>query len=143
MLNRNFHSNVNIFGRFYKHFLTSLYRSKLLDIFWSQTRNKNICKLNKGNSLKNLFSQFVSSKTFLQYKSQCLEKVNVKYVISRLWHEIFNIDPDISPSASLLGLLLLNTRFTKHYSQNVCHNYIHCINSFVIQLNMTLYVFHS
>jgi hypothetical protein len=34
---------------------------------------------------------------FLQYKSQCLEKVNVKYVIKRLWHEIFHIVPGINP----------------------------------------------
>jgi hypothetical protein len=54
VLNKNFHSNVNVLGRFYKHFLTSLYKT------WS----KNICKLNKGNSLKDLFSQFVSSKIF-------------------------------------------------------------------------------
>jgi len=41
---------VNVLGRFYKQFLTSLYRSTLV-YFWNQTRNKNICKLNKGNSL--------------------------------------------------------------------------------------------
>jgi hypothetical protein len=34
VLNRNFHSNVNVSGRFYKHFLTSLYRSTLFDIFF-------------------------------------------------------------------------------------------------------------
>ena len=65
--------------------------------FLNQTRNKNICKLNKGDSHKDLFSQFVSSKSFLQYKSQCLKKVNVKYVINRLWHDIFHIVPGISP----------------------------------------------
>ena len=41
-LNRNFHSNVNVLGRFNKHFLASLYRSTLFDIFLNQTRNKNI-----------------------------------------------------------------------------------------------------
>jgi hypothetical protein len=40
-------------------------RVLLLVYFWNQTRNKNICKLNKGNALKDLFSQFVSSKIFL------------------------------------------------------------------------------
>jgi hypothetical protein len=49
------------------------------------------------SSLKDLFSQFVSSKIFLQYKSQCLEKVNVKYVIKRLWHEFFYIVLGINP----------------------------------------------
>jgi hypothetical protein len=33
VFNRNFHSNVNVLCRFYKHFLTSLYRSTLFDIF--------------------------------------------------------------------------------------------------------------
>jgi hypothetical protein len=34
----------------------------------------------------------------LEYKSQCLKKVNVKYMISRLWHEMFHIIvPGISP----------------------------------------------
>ena len=31
------------------------------------------------------------------WKSQCVEKVNVKYVINRLWHVIFHIIPGISP----------------------------------------------
>ena len=31
----------------------------------------------------------------LHYKSQCLEKVDVKYVINRLWYEIFQIVPGI------------------------------------------------
>ena len=56
--------------------------STLFGIFFNQTRNKHICKLNK--------------RSFLQYKSQCLEKVNVKYVIKRLWHEIFHIVPGIN-----------------------------------------------
>jgi hypothetical protein len=61
MLKRNFHSNANILGRFYKQFLTSLYRSTLFGIFLKPDSNKNICKLNKGNSLKDLFSQFLCS----------------------------------------------------------------------------------
>ena len=76
VLNRNFHSNVNVLGRFYKQFLTSLYRSTLLRIYF---RNLSV------------------HRSFLQYKSQCLEKVNVKYVIKRLWHEIFHIIPGINP----------------------------------------------
>jgi hypothetical protein len=34
---------------------------------------------------------------FLPYKGQCLKKVNVKYVINRLWHELFHIILGISP----------------------------------------------
>ena len=56
LLNRNFHSDVNVFVIFYKHFLISLYRSTLFDIILKQTRNKNIFKF----YLKDLFSQFVS-----------------------------------------------------------------------------------
>jgi hypothetical protein len=41
-------------------------------------------------------------RSFLPYKSQCLKKVNVKYVINRLWHEIFNIVPGISPRFRVL-----------------------------------------
>jgi hypothetical protein len=37
------------------------------------------------------------NRSFLQYKSQCLEKVNVKYVIKRLWHEIFHMVSGINP----------------------------------------------
>ena len=33
-LKKNFHSNVNVLGRFYKYFLTSLYRLTLFDIFF-------------------------------------------------------------------------------------------------------------
>jgi hypothetical protein len=36
-------------------------------------------------------------RSFLQYKSKCLKKVNVKYVNNRWWHEIFHIVPGISP----------------------------------------------
>jgi hypothetical protein len=68
-------------------------------LFWNQTRNKNICKLNKGNSRKKIYFRNLSvQRSFLQYKSQCLKKVNVKYMISRLWHEMFHIIvPGISP----------------------------------------------
>ena len=33
VLNKNFHSNVNVLGRCYKQFLTSLFRATLFDIF--------------------------------------------------------------------------------------------------------------
>jgi hypothetical protein len=61
---------------FTNKFLTSLYRSTLLRIYF-----------------RNLSVQ----RSFLQYKSQCMEKVNVKYVIKILWHEIFHIVPGINP----------------------------------------------
>jgi hypothetical protein len=61
---------------FTNKFLTSLYRSTLLRIYF-----------------RNLSVQ----RSFLQYKSQCMEKVNVKYVIKRLWYEIFHIVPGINP----------------------------------------------
>ena len=88
--NRNFHSNVNVdFANSFERPCTDRH---CLVYFWNQNRNKNICKLNKGNS-RNLSVQ----RSFLQYKSRCLEKVNVKYVIKRLWHEIFHIVPGINP----------------------------------------------
>jgi hypothetical protein len=49
---------------------------------------KNICKWNKD--LRIYFRNLSVHRSFLQYKSKCLEKVNVKYVIKRLWHEIYN-----------------------------------------------------
>jgi hypothetical protein len=70
----------------------TILRSTLFGIFLKPDSNK-------VNSLNDLFSQFVSSKIFFAYKSQCLEKVNVKYVIKRSWHEIFHrsIVPGINP----------------------------------------------
>jgi hypothetical protein len=43
------------------------------------------------------FRNLSVQRSFLQYKSQCLKKVNVKYVINRLWHGISHIVPGISP----------------------------------------------
>ena len=110
MLNRDFHSNVNVLGKFYKHFLTDRH---CLISFWNQSWNKNICKLNKGNSLKDLFVNLSVQRPFLQYKSQCLKKVDVKYVIKRR-HDIFHIIPQHIPALQLrcqawygsLGLIL-------------------------------------
>jgi hypothetical protein len=47
--------------------------------------------------LRIYFRNLSVHRSFLQYKSQCLEKVNVKYVIKRLWHEIFHMNPGINP----------------------------------------------
>ena len=56
-----------------------------IDIVWYifETRLETK-KLNKGNSLKDLFVNLSVQRSFLQYKSQCLKKVYVKYVINRL-----------------------------------------------------------
>ena len=50
----------------------------------------------KATLLRIYFRNLSVQRSFLQYKSQYL-KVNVQYVINRLWHEIFNIVPGISP----------------------------------------------
>jgi hypothetical protein len=72
VLNRNFHSNVNVLGRFYKQFITSLYRSTLVGIFLKpDSKQKYLQVEKKDNSLKDLFSEFVSSKIFF-----CNIKVN-------------------------------------------------------------------
>jgi hypothetical protein len=47
--------------------------------------------------LRIYFRNLSVQRSFLQYKNQCLEKVNVKYVIKRLWHEISHIVPGINP----------------------------------------------
>jgi hypothetical protein len=62
VLNSNLHSNVNILGRFYKHFLTSLYRSTLFDIFLKPDSKQQYFQIEQSNSLKDLFLLFVSSK---------------------------------------------------------------------------------
>jgi hypothetical protein len=55
--------------------------------FLNQTRNKNNCKLNKGNPLKDLFSQFVSSKIFFQTMSICTMTIeSVCKIYPRRWH---------------------------------------------------------
>ena len=51
----------------------------------------------KTTLLKIYFRNLSVQRSFLQYKSKCLEKVNVKYVIKRLWHESFHIVPGINP----------------------------------------------
>jgi hypothetical protein len=81
--------------------LRPLRRYRKLNSFYKQISNVIV----QIDALKDLFSQFVSSEIFLQYKSQCMEKVNVKYVIKRLRHEIFHIVRGINPrSISALQL---------------------------------------
>ena len=76
--------------------------TQCLIFFLNQTRNKNICKLKKATLLRIYFRNLSVQGFCMQYKSQCLKKVNVKYVINRLWLEIFNIVPGISPRPIIL-----------------------------------------
>ena len=80
MLNRNFHSNVKGLGRFYKHFLTSLYISTLFDIFLKP--DSKFASWTNATLLRVYLRNLTVQRFYLQYKSQCLEKVNVKYVIN-------------------------------------------------------------
>jgi cytochrome c1 len=47
----------------------------------------------KYDLLRIYFRNLSVQRSVLQYQSQCLKKVNVKYVINRLWHGIFHIVP--------------------------------------------------
>ena len=80
----NFHSNVNVLGKFYKQFLTSLYRSTLFGIFLKTDSKQKYLQVEQRQLLRIYFHNLSVHRSFLQYKSQCLEKVNVKYVIKRL-----------------------------------------------------------
>jgi hypothetical protein len=98
VLNRNFHSNVNVLGRFYKQVSNVIVQ---IDIAWyiveTRLETKIFASWTKATLLRIYFRNLSVQRSFLQYKSQCLEKVNVKYVIKRLWHEIFHIVPGINP----------------------------------------------
>jgi hypothetical protein len=77
---------------------TTLYRSTFFDIFLKpDTKKKYLQFEQKTTLLRNYFRNLSVQRSCLQYKSQCLEKVNVKYAVNRLWHEIFHIVPSISP----------------------------------------------
>ena len=45
VLNRNFNSNVNVLGRFYKHFPMPLYRSTLFDMFLKPVSKQNYLQI--------------------------------------------------------------------------------------------------
>ena len=68
-------------GRFYRHFLTSLYRSTLFDHFENRLEAKIFASLTKRTLLRMYLSicQFKVSTI-----CQCLKKVDVKYVINTL-----------------------------------------------------------
>jgi hypothetical protein len=80
-----FHWNVNVLGRFYKHFLTSLYRSTLFDIFLKPDSNE-------SNSLKDLFSTPIWRQTA---KLECwyqgrYGKFHVIIYLSHILHLLFS-----------------------------------------------------
>jgi hypothetical protein len=79
--------------RFYKQFLTALF-----GIFFKPDSQQKYLQVEQRQLSQGfIFHNLSVQRSFLQYKSKCLEKVNVKYVIKRLWHEIFHIDPGINP----------------------------------------------
>ena len=61
-----------------------------IDIVWyifeTRLETKIFASWTKSTLLRIYFRNSSVQKSFLQYKSQCLEKVNVKYVIKRLWY---------------------------------------------------------
>jgi hypothetical protein len=79
-----------------------------IDIVWflfeTRIETKLFANWTKATLLRIYFHNLSVQKSCLHYKSQCLEKVNVKYVINRLWHEIFHIVPGISPGHISLQL---------------------------------------
>ena len=127
MLNRNFHSNVTILGRFYKYFSNVIVQIDIvLYLFETKLETKIFASWTKATFLRIYFRNLSVQRSFLQYKSQFLKKVNVKYVISRLWHEIVHIVPawyhpstHISPPVSLSGFILESRADTRADMENV------------------------
>ena len=66
-------------------------------IFETRFETKIFESWTKATLLRIYFRNLSVHRSFLQYKSQSLEKVNIKYVIKRLWHKIFHIVPGINP----------------------------------------------
>ena len=77
----------------------------LIHVWNSRLQTKIFVSWTKATLLRIYFCTLSVQRSCLQYKSQCLEKVNVKYVINRLWHEIFHIVPGNIPPTSLSGLI--------------------------------------
>jgi hypothetical protein len=59
-------------------------------IFETRFETKIFANWIKSTLLRIYFRNLSVERSVLQYKSQCLKKVNVKYVIKRSWHEIFH-----------------------------------------------------
>ena len=66
--------------RFYKQFLTALF-----GIFFKPDSQQKYLQVEQRQLSQGfIFHNLSVQRSFLQYKSKCLEKVNVKYVIKRL-----------------------------------------------------------
>ena len=93
VLNRNFHLNVNVLGRVLQTVSNVIVQ---IDIFWcifeTSLETKIFASWTKATLLRIYFRNMSVQRSFLQYKNQCLENVNVKYVI-----KIFHIVPGINP----------------------------------------------
>ena len=94
-----------IFASDYRSSYVKLHVSNVIvqiDIVWyifeTRLETKIFASWTKSILLRIYFRSLSVQRSCLQYKSQCLEKVNVKYVIKRSWHEIFHIVPGINPS---------------------------------------------
>jgi hypothetical protein len=70
MLNRNFHSNVNILGRFYKQFLTSLYRSTLFDIFLKPDSKQKYLQVEQRQLSSGLLALVLARKSHIKPDSE-------------------------------------------------------------------------
>jgi hypothetical protein len=62
--NRNFHSNVNVLGRFCKQFLTSLYRSTLFGIFLKPDSKQKYLKYDLMHIFMHHLSLYFDSKVY-------------------------------------------------------------------------------
>jgi DNA-binding XRE family transcriptional regulator len=86
-LNRNIHSNVNVLGRFYKHFLTSLYGSTLFDIVLKPVSKQKYLQVEQNNSLKDIL--------------KCANLIEIRLCMSLCtiflipWHAIFETSAQI------------------------------------------------
>jgi hypothetical protein len=143
VLNRNFHSNVNVLGIFYKQFLTSLYRSTLLV------------------SCKNVQRQ--------SFTIPSNETTIVRRYIKRLLHDIFHIGPGISPRLpyqarqrswradmgrglipgriwkischNLYVYVALNRNF--HSNVNVLGRFYKQVSNVIVQIDIVWYIFET
>jgi hypothetical protein len=90
VLNRNFHSNVNVLGRFYKQFLTLLHRSTLFGIFLKPDWKKKYLQVEQRQHYRIKVIVFI-------LKSCCSYQIYIFLNNKRLLHDIFHIGPGISP----------------------------------------------
>ena len=74
-----------------------MYRSTLFGMFLKPDSKQKYLQVEQSQLSWGFIFAICHFKDLLQYKSQWLEKDNVKYVIKRSWHEIFDIVPGINP----------------------------------------------